>query len=163
MPEQTPRRPLPFLAAGVVALGLLAGCGSDDVDIPSYDVPAAARPACEKLLEELPARVAGQKRRTTTGSTLVAAWGSPAIVLSCGVGTPEEFGKLSSCQRADGVDWFVPDRIVEDQRADVVMTTVGRDVNVEVRVPAKYRPSLAPMTDLAPAIKAATTSTQPCL
>jgi hypothetical protein len=150
------------LAAGAVACVLLAGCGGNQVRIPSYDVAPAVRTACKALLDALPAEVAGLKRRTTEGSDLGTAWGDPAIVLRCGVGVPKEFGKLSSCQRANGVDWFVPDRIIEDQRDDVLMTTVGRSVDVEVRVPAKYRPSLAPMTDLAPAIKAHTTVVKPC-
>lgn len=140
----------------------LAACGGNEVDVPSYDVAPSVRTACQKLLAALPDEVADQKRRTTEGSDLATAWGDPAIVLRCGVGLPEEFGPLSSCQRANGVDWFVPDRIIEDQRADVVMTTVGRSVNVEVRVPAKYRPSLAPMTDLAPALTASTTVVKAC-
>jgi hypothetical protein len=44
-----------------------------------------------------------------------------------------------------------------------VMTTVGRAVNVEVQVPAEYRPPAAAMIDLAAAIKASVREIKPCL
>jgi len=159
------RRPLPTRAAGVtVLLALLAaGCGDGSVTIRNPDLPAADRAACTTLIDALPDRVDDLPRRTTKGSAFGAAWGDdPAIVLRCGVEKPKDFGKLSACQRANGVDWFVPDRIIEDQRADVVMTTIGRSPAVEVQVPARLRPTLAPMTDLAEAIKAHTELVAPC-
>jgi hypothetical protein len=62
------------------------------------------------------------------------------------------------------VDWFVPDSVIDDLSADVVMTTVGRTPAVEVRLPARYRPagSAAAMVDLAPTIKGHTQVTSPC-
>jgi hypothetical protein len=113
-------------------------------------------------MRALPATVDGEPRRHDTGSVYVAAWGDPAIVLRCGVGTPAGFDRFSTCQRADGIDWFVPDAIMSDQNADVLMTTVGRSPSVDVTVPARYRPSLGPMVDLAPALQARTTPGTPC-
>jgi hypothetical protein len=83
-------------------------------------------------------------------------------VLRCGVGKPKEYDRFAACQRANGVDWFVPERIIEDQSADVVMTTIGRSPAIEVAVPASYRPSTAAMVDLADVIKAHTTQVSPC-
>ena len=51
---------------------------------------------------------------------------------------------------------------MEDQGADVVMTTIGRSPAVEVRVPASYRPSTAAMVDLAKVVKAHTREVSPC-
>lgn len=156
------------MAGAVVSAALalvVAGCGNDGgpVEVRKYDVPAAARNACTTLLAALPAQVADQPRRATKGSPYAAAWGDRAIVLRCGVGTPREFDKFSACQRANGVDWFVPDRVIDDQRADVLMTTIGRTPALEVLVPASYRPSTAAMIDLAATIKKHTKVVQPCV
>jgi len=161
------RRPLPVRAAGVVlslaalAAGLTA-CG-DDVHVPPTKVSAGDAARCKALVEALPDKVADKPRRPTTGNAFAGAWGDPAIVLRCGVGVPEGYDKFSSCQRANGVDWFVPESVIADQRADVVMTTLGRSPRVEVTVPADYRPTLAPMADLATAIKQTTREVSPCL
>jgi hypothetical protein len=153
-----------MLAAGVAVLAAatLGGCGNGAVQVGSFQVSAAGHESCQALLGALPSRVADQPRRRTTGSTFAAAWGSPAIVLRCGVGKPQDYDKFAACQRANGVDWFVPERVMEDQSADVVMTTIGRSPAVEVKVPADYRPSTAPMVDLAKVIKAHTREIAPC-
>lgn len=129
----------------------------------NFTVSAAGHTACPALLDDLPDRVADQQHRRTTGSTFAAAWGKHAIVLRCGVGKPADYDKFAACQRANGVDWFVPERIIEDQSADVVMTTIGRSPSIEVVVPASYRPSTAAMVDLASVIKAHTREVSPCL
>lgn len=155
--------------AGVAALVagtlLLAGCGSDDVHVGDFDVTATGRTACPAFLQALPEQVSGEPRRKVTGSPYAAAWGEPgeaAIVLRCGVGTPTGFTKFSTCQRANGIDWFVPESQIEDQRADVLMTTIGREPALEVLVPAHLRPPVPAMVDLEQAVKAHTTETTPC-
>lgn len=165
--RSTARRPSSSRTAGVVALTLLAlsaltGCGDDEVQVRPYDVSAAGRQECAALIDALPETVSGKKVRAVSGPAYAAAWGDPAIILRCGVGKPEGFDKFSACQRADGIDWFVPEEVFEDQSADVLMTTVGRSPAVDVLVPARYRPTLGPMIDLAPALKAHTTATTPC-
>jgi hypothetical protein len=154
------------LATGVAvlaALVALTGCGGSAVHVDDFRISAAGHERCQALLGALPARVADQHRRRSTGSTFAAAWGKPAIVLRCGVtGTPKGYDKFAACQRANGVDWFVPEQTIEDQSADVVMTTIGRSPVVEVTVPAHYRPATAPMVDLARAIKAHTREISPC-
>jgi len=146
----------------VAVAALLAGCGDGSVDVDSFKVSASGHQACPALIGSLPSRVAGQPRRHTSGSTYAAAWGKDAIVLRCGVGRPKNYDRFAACQRANGVDWFVPESIIEDQSADVVMTTIGRSPAVEVRVPARYRPATAPMVDLAKVIKAHTREVAPC-
>ncbi len=105
-----------------------------------HDVSAADRKACKALVDDLPHRVSERPRRETKGGDLGAAWGDPAIVLTCGVGTPEGYQPTSPCQRVNGVGWFVPEDQISDQGKDVVMTTIDRKPNVEVVVPSEYRP-----------------------
>ncbi len=149
------------MAGVVVVLALFAqGCGA--VDLPEQDVSAADRKACTALVDDLPHRVSERARRETKGSPLGAAWGDPAIVLRCGVGTPEGYEPGSPCQRVNGVDWFVPEDQIEDQGSDVLLTTIGRSPAVEVAVPSDYRPPDAVMVDLADAIKEHTEAVEPC-
>jgi len=143
-----------------VLLVLAAGC--DTVDVPDTSVSASERKACKSLVAALPDQVAGQSGRETSGNPLGAAWGDPAIVLRCGVGTPVDYDKFAACQIVNGLDWFVPDSTIEDQDADVVMTTIGRTPAVEVTVPASYRPPNAVMVDLGRAIKQHTQVTRRC-
>ena len=155
------------MAGVVVLLALvLGGCGGDgdDVHVDDFTVTSAGKAGCEEVLDALPDHVADQPRRTVTGSTYAAAWGDPAIVLRCGIGRPDGFTKFSECQRTDGIDWFVPDSVIDDLSAEVVMTTVGRSPAIEVRLPAHYRPagSAAAMVDLAPLVKQHTRETTPC-
>ena len=148
----------------VLGVAMLAGCGGDDVHVDRFTVSTAGQTGCRALLDAMPDHVAGESARTVTGSAYAAAWGDPAIVLRCGVGKPDGFDKVSQCQRANGVDWFVPESTIGDLSADVVMTTIGRSPAIEVLLPAHYRPegSAAVMVDLATTIKAHTIETTPC-
>ncbi|MDQ3615291.1 MAG: DUF3515 domain-containing protein [Actinomycetota bacterium] len=120
--------------------------------------------ACARLIEALPDAVSDQQRQDIEPAEAYgAAWGDPAIVLRCGVDPPEGFDEFATCQRANGVDWFVPEAQIEDQGADVVMTTVGFEQSVEVAVPAEYRPPAVAMVDLAGAIKRSIRQTKPCV
>ena len=148
--------------AGVGALVLLAGSGCGGVDIPATDVTGAQRTACERLVEAVPDQVSDQPRRETDADDLGAAWGDPAIVLRCGVGTPEGYDRFAACQTVNGLGWFVPEETSKDQSLDVVMTTIGRRPAVEVRLPATYRPPVAAMVDLGEVIKEHTEVTRPC-
>ena len=65
---------------------------------------------------------------------------------------------------ANGVGWFVPDSQVNDQSADVVMSTAGYRPVLQVTVPATYRPNglAAAMVELAPMVKQYTRLVHPC-
>jgi hypothetical protein len=158
------RRPAPRSTGAVVcALLLLAACSGP----PSLDAPAvsgADARACKHLMDVLPAEVADKSRvDVEAGEGYGAAWGDPAIELRCGVGTPRGFDEVAGCQNANGVDWFVPESQQSGRPEDIVMTTVGRSVNVEVRIPSDYWPPVNTMVDLAPAVKKATRSVKPCV
>ncbi|WP_344152309.1 DUF3515 domain-containing protein [Nocardioides koreensis] len=137
------------VAASACAL-LLAGCGGPGpvgIDAPSMSDADAA--ACRNLVEDLPEQVAGEESRTVSGDTdLGAAWGDPAIVLTCGVPVPSGFDDTSTCIEAAGVGWYVPDEVLlsDDQSKDVTMTAVGYRPRVQVFLPGSYRPDGFPNT-----------------
>lgn len=136
-------------------MGLLAaGCSSDKVSITDSGANPAVQRACRSLVAALPNSVSGQPRRQVDPpGALGAAWGNPPITLRCGVPEPASFSPTSQCQVADGVDWYVDPSAFEDQSADVVLTTVYRSPTIEVTVPARDRPPVATLVDLAPALK----------
>ncbi len=56
----------------------------------------------------------------------------------------------------------MPEETVDDQSADVVLTTIGRTPSVELKVPASYRPPAAAMVDVSRAIRTRTRTLAPC-
>ena len=130
---------------GVVMSGalLLAGCGgSGAVELPAAPTLSNAdAAACTTFLGDLPAVLAGEDSRPTEPvDALGAAWGDPAIVVTCGGDLPEEFDEFSSCEEANGVGWFVPPDQIADQSGDVTLTAAGYQPVVTVRLPGSYRP-----------------------
>ena len=125
--------------------------GAQPVDVPALD--ARARDVCAGLVDSLPATVDGAERRETDPSDApAAAWGDPAIVLTCGVPAPAGFDDFSTCQEIDGVGWYIPDEQVTGRPEPVTMTTIDREVNVQVTLPETHWPPAAAMVDLAPAV-----------
>ena len=146
------------MVAGVLALlGLLGSCGVDHTDVHGQD-----RAACEALVADLPTHVAGHRLVKRLPDVPGATWGDPAIVLRCGVGKPKGYNPLLKCQVVNGMGWFVPKDGMFDQSVDVVMTAISRTPYVEVTVPAKYRPPVAAMVDLAASIRAHTNPSDYC-
>ena len=120
--------------------------------------------ACAALLRALPDRVADQTQRTVDpGRGYAAAWGDPAIELRCGVPKPAGFDRFATCQEANGVGWFIPEEQQTGRPTAITMTTIGRALNVEVRIPADYFPPPATMVDLAPALKRTIREVRPCV
>jgi hypothetical protein len=108
---------------------------------------AADAAACRDLVDDLPETMAGHERRNLAGDTAYgAAWGDPAIVLTCGVPKPDDFVDTSTCVQVDDAGWFVPDGVIAaavdegDQSLDVPMTEMNHRPRVHVLVPAEYRP-----------------------
>ena len=151
----------------MLALALVPLLGGCSCTVSLDDAPAlsgADARTCAALVKALPDRVSDQPRRKAdTGDGYAAAWGDPAIELRCGVPKPAGLTPASACQTTNGVDWFVPPSQVTGRPTDVTMTTVGRSVYVEVRVPADYFPPATAMVDLAHAVKSTTRSVRPCL
>lgn len=141
-----------IIAAFVLApVPAVAGCGAGVVEAPVPTPPASVVRLCTALHGRLPQRLHGRPRRATTPrSPLVTAWGSPAIVVRCGVPRPSGLRPTSELAVLDGVSWLAlpPDR-------PVTFTAVGRRAYVEVTVPPKYNPPGDVLLELAAPIKAA--------
>ncbi len=50
---------------------------------------------------------------------------------------PEEFDDFATCHETNGVGWFIPDEQVTGSPEPITMTTIGRDVNIEVALPVR--------------------------
>ncbi len=157
------------LARGAAACLLLAvplgACGSDTVRVDAPDLSARAAQECRRLVEALPDRVDDQARRTVRPEGVAAAaWGDPAIVLTCTTGTPEGYRPESPCTVVNGIGWFIPeDQLEADGAEDLTMTTLFRSIDVQVRLPQEYFPPAAALADLSTPVAAHTTATEKCL
>lgn len=140
----------------------VAGCSSAD-DSASAAVPSPGTKAtklCKNLDKALPPKLDGLSREDPEpASTLTAGWGSPAIILRCGVVQPPKMVDPKVAEGSDpdavaggvnGVDWLMEK---EDDGA-YRFTTANRSAYVEVTVP-KGRDSTGALVDLAPAVKKA--------
>jgi len=161
-------------AAGVVAASVAGACAwmvySADraVAVSPPAVTASTATICAGLHSHLPATVDGQSRDTTSpDSDLTAAWGSSPIVLTCGVGVPDELNPNSKTYDpsaeavyASGVAWLpVP---VSD---GYEFFAIQRAVYIELFVPSSYNlgdgnPGMDAPTDLSPAVIAGTPTNQ---
>jgi Protein of unknown function (DUF3515) len=131
-------------------LAFVSACGAGAVEVPVPRPGPVAAGLCRALHDRLPRTLHGLSRRSTTStSPMVTAWGSPAIVVRCGVPRPAQLRPASQLEVLDRVSWLPvpPDR-------PVTFTAVGRRAYVEVTVPAKYAPAGAVLLDLAGPITA---------
>ena len=144
-------RPALVLAGAVVLLGACSADESPDVLPVGAPTPAVEdRNACRLLHDALPDYVADlEARPTEPENDWAAAWGDPAIVLTCGGPPPSDFKRTSTCTTVNGVDWFIPESQLESPSSgDLTMTTVNREQVVEVRMPAEYWPPATTLADL---------------
>ena len=134
-----------------------------EVDAPQPS--ADDRAACRSLLDAVPDRVADQESRPVEpDDSWGAAWGDPAIVLTCGGPPPEDFERTSTCTVVNDVDWFIPEDQLEDPSPDeVTMTTVHRTPVVTVVMPGEYWPPATTLADLSGAVTATTKQVGSCV
>lgn len=138
---------------GILALAAGCGPGPASVQAPQPD-PSASR-ACANLHDRLPETLENQPRRETSpASELVAAWGSPPIVVRCGVDTPANLQPTSRLAVVNGVQWFP-----EPERSPMRFTAVHRSARVELLLPEEYGVPAEVMVQLAEPIKAAVPET----
>jgi hypothetical protein len=141
-----------------------SSCGRGPVEVKTPALSASTDRACTALVKALPASVDGAERREVQpAGAAAAAWGDPAIVLRCGVAMPKQFDEFATCQETNGVGWFIPEEQVTGEPRPITMTTIGRDVNVQVTLPEEHWPPANAMVDLAPAIKQTTEERSPCV
>lgn len=152
-------------ALGVLGVLVVAGCGSGPVELPLPDLDAADLAACRAFTDALPATLAEEPRvAVQPEDALGAAYGDPVIVVRCGVPVPAEFDETASCEEFDGVGWYVPPEQLDDQSADVTLTTPGYRPVVEVSVPGIYRPDgpANALAELADAVRSTLREDQAC-
>jgi hypothetical protein len=138
------------LVATLVLLPVTACSSGLAVSPPNPPPTGAAAFDCSAIHGRLPDRVAGQTvTALTPKSPLTSAWGTPAIVMRCGVGAPAALTPTAQLITVDGVDWL-PEQLTHGY----LFTTVGRRVGVEVSVPDAYSPEADALADISPAISA---------
>ena len=144
---------------------LLAGCGAGTVTIETPSMSGGERETCEHLVGDLPDQVADLDRRATEPADAPgAAWGDPAISLTCGVGRPAGYDPVNGCTRVNGVDWYIPtDQLDANGERDLTMTTIGRSVAVEVVMPGEYWPPATTLADLSTVVAEHTRRTGRCV
>ncbi|MCX3060814.1 DUF3515 domain-containing protein [Streptomyces beihaiensis] len=149
---------LPALSVlSLLPLLIVTGCSSTDgaptAAVPSPD--AKVTKMCRKLHDLLPQKVEGHGRNDPEPhSELTAAWGSPAIILRCGVAWPSAMADKDTLPATvNGVGWGVEKLDDGAQR----MYTALRQAYVEVTIPKELvaRDGAAPLVDLAGPIKKA--------
>jgi Protein of unknown function (DUF3515) len=135
----------------VTAAALLTGCSNSTVSVRPPSPSGAVAEQCAHLGNVLPARLESLGPRVISPrSPLVHAWGTPAVVLTCGVARPAGYSPSSSETTAvDGVEWF------EQPHADSVTWTAVRSnpdaqpVYLALQVPTHYQGQGAFLVDLA--------------
>lgn len=93
-----------------------------------------------------------------------AAWGSPPIVLVCGVEEPPDTPPDALCQIVGRVGWYVPTEQIEDQGATAYATALGVRPRLLLVVPPERRPDdvAAAFADLAAPVRADLEQTGDC-
>ena len=116
-------------------------------------------------MDALPSTVADQEARPVEPEGVAgAAWGDPAITLTCRVGKPEDYVPEGPCTVVDGVGWYTPEeQLLAGGDEDLTMTTVFRDVNAEVHLPKEYWPPATALADLSRTVARHTTAHERCL
>ena len=147
------------------ALAGLVSCSAGPVALESPAMPASEEKTCRDLVADVPDMLGDRERREVTPSdALGAAWGDPAIVMTCG-GEPPALSPTAVCEEANGVGYFVEDVPLADESVDVTLVTVGYDPIITVEVPAEELPEgvAAAMAGLAATVEAHTELVRPCL
>lgn len=144
------------LLIAVLLGGLILGGLQRDQPVRVTNVPspsAADAAACRQLSAALPSTIGDglKTRKVRPNSPLLHAWGTPGVVLRCGVGYPPNFLTTSQGGVVDGILWF------PTQTTDaVIYTSVDRVPRVSVAVPSHYSQSFDILSSLSNAVKART-------
>ncbi|MCW2787758.1 MAG: hypothetical protein JWP56_61 [Aeromicrobium sp.] len=143
------------LLLAALPLLLVAGC-SRGLDVDAYPTEPGTRVDCKALFADTPREVAGEDSILVADDNAIA-WGSPPIILRCGMEQPSTLTATSQCFLVDGVDWFA-----ETTADGYLFTTIGRRHYVSVEVPKEYDPAADALADLADAVQKHDPSVKPC-
>ncbi|MEV4131262.1 DUF3515 domain-containing protein [Dactylosporangium sp. NPDC049742] len=143
------------LLVGVLAFWLLGGfpkaeaTGTVHTDAVAMD--EATTVVCRALVARMPETLGGLHRRpVSAGTEQHAAFGDPAIVLSCGAIGKRAVPRDAQLVGVSGVCWYP-----EEHKQETVWTTIDRHVPLRVVVPKKADGSWlshlsAPITETVP-------------
>lgn len=123
--------------------------------VPVAAPPLAPRPAvvCRALMSRLPAQLRDLAQRpVTAGPEQNAAYGDPAVTVGCGV-PPASFPPTDDVWVVNRVCWHPAER-----SDGVLLTTVDREVPVQVLVPRAYQQPLQWIPPIADSVVAAVPS-----
>ncbi|GAA1163313.1 DUF3515 domain-containing protein [Nocardioides aquiterrae] len=141
------RRTRGVVACAAVVL-LATGCSHGPPEIDAPDLSAADAATCRDFVNALPETLGGHEPAATTGDTVYgAAWGDPAIVLTCGVG-PVDLTEVPPCTVVNGVGW-----VVQETDGRTTLTADGYRPRVRLVVPDDYEQPAGLVTGLAPLVK----------
>ncbi|WP_188113396.1 DUF3515 family protein [Nocardioides humilatus] len=149
----------------LIGLLLLTACGGP-VEVDSPDLDGADADACAAFVDALPSTLADEDQvEIDPADAPAAAYGDPAIVVTCGVDGPEGFGPGSSCEIADKSRWYIPSEQYGDEPRELTLTAAWSRPRVEVVIPADYWPNAtaAVMAQLAPLVRELRTVGGRCL
>jgi len=152
--------------AVLLVVPLLGGCGADPVRVDPPPLPAELESACRTFLDDLPPTLAEEEpTEVEPADVLAAAYGDPAIVVTCTDAAPPEFDRFSACDQVNQVGWFVPESQVDEPEGDVEVYALSHSPIVRLEVPGEYRPNgvAAALAELAEPIRADLTQIGPCL
>jgi len=136
---------------------LFPGCTAS-LEVSSPALTGRGATICRELAEAAPETVAGLARRDVESDGVAVGWGSPPVVLRCGVTAAVGLGPTSRCDEINGVGWYS-----EDLGDAYRFTTLGREVPVEVTVPGEHAPEADALFDLAEAIKSSNPVRRACV
>lgn len=125
------------LVVGVLAFWLLGGfpkaAATGPVRTDAASMDDATTGICRALVARLPESLGGLHRRpVSAGPEQNAAFGDPAIVLSCGTVGRRAIPQDAQLMGLSDVCWYP-----EERSGETVWTTVDRQVPLRVVVPAK--------------------------
>lgn len=122
------------IGGAFAGLVLVVGCTGGDPDLPAPEPTGRAAELCPGFMDALPDALLGEQREEVQPeSEFVAGWGSPAILLRCGVERPDALKPDSQLVVINDIAWL---GVPTDQ--PITFTAVGRQAYVELTVPESY-------------------------
>jgi hypothetical protein len=139
----------------VLALALVfARLDDSSGPVPSSIPQAGSAGACARLLQQLPVTLNGLAASPPgTAWPYTAAWGTPAVVLRCGVPRPAQLAPESTAQLIGSGGDLSVNWLPIAGRETTVWTTVDREVYIAVTVPVSY--AMPPIAELSNVIETA--------
>ena len=151
----------------MLATGLTACGGPDEVPFDISDLSPADAKACAAFDDALPSTLADQPRSDgdPDDDLPVTVYGDPPISVVCGVAEPDGFGPGASCEVANRSRWYIPADQYGDSPVEITLTAAWSRPRVQVVIPEDYWPSAtaAVMAELAPLVRKLRTVGGRCL